>query len=95
MQRFKKHFCDEYGRYSGGHPHMNEYGKFVYGANGTLCQYARWRILHVIGLIESELGRHMYGCTRDTRCVLKARNSLNRARDMRSVANLVWSRLDV
>ena len=43
MQRFKKHFCDEYGRYSGGHPHMDKHGKFVYGANGTFTQAALWR----------------------------------------------------
>jgi len=45
MQRFKKHFCNELGQYSGGHPHMNTNGKFVYGANGTLTHAARDRTI--------------------------------------------------
>jgi hypothetical protein len=50
MQRFKKHITQN-GQYVGmvrqcrerKAPAANAYGKFVYGANGTLTQAARWR----------------------------------------------------
>lgn len=50
MQRFKKHITDN-GWYKGmvrqcrerNASGANAYGKFVYGANGTLTQAARWR----------------------------------------------------
>lgn len=50
MQRFKKHITKN-GQYRGmvrqcrerSAPAANAYGKFVYGANGTLTQVARWR----------------------------------------------------
>lgn len=52
MQRFKKELIARYGGHwhnTGKGPRINlcaspNHGKFVYGANGSLTQAARWRI---------------------------------------------------
>lgn len=95
MQRYKEYMqakLDRYGRSRAGVSHYTA-GKFVYGANGTLCQYARWRqatfnLLEHAALYRDSASRYPY-------FTCDARAALRRARNNRNVANLVFARLEV
>lgn len=90
MQRFKKEmakaeFKSPHYRYLAGMAGKGE--KFVYGANGTLCQFARWRIEQVKDL-------HNAGWNRRNGSRVIARNLWRKAHSARNLATLPLSLME-